>query len=596
VRRRSIKLRLLAGGFLVATCAIATTAWLSVQGTTGAIQHEQGEVSASAALSYDTLVGYAATHRDWTGVGPVLGRLHRTTGLTVALTTTGRKPIASSGTPGDSSRPGKLAAVVDPLAVDVSLQPGAAPDRIDARAVGPFRLPAADRAPLRRRAAADVACTKASGRDAEIRQGPSGRPYVALRDGGSAPRACNRLGDQATDGRAADAFVRRLTPTESGALLGLNRRLIGCLDREHTEQSKADLTAGGALVPTAPPRSPSVYARCMSSSRRAQLAPYVASPALLLIGTGAAPAPAAVGLPSAGLTRIVIAALIVLTLTLAVGSFLASRVLRPLRVLTDAATRMRSGDRTARADVRARWEVAELAHAFNDMAEHVARTEQQRTELVSDVSHDLRTPVGTLRGWLIATQDGLADLSPELVASLLEETDVLQHLVDDLHDLALADAGELRMVVEGVDAAEIVRQLAAAHPGVVVVDVAGDLRLPADRLRLRQALNNLVTNAIRHSPPDGRVTLRGRREHDRVVLEVIDTGGGIAPDDLAHVFDRFWRADKSRSRTTGGSGLGLAIVKHVVDAHQGTITVRSVVGAGTTFSMSLPGRDGARCL
>jgi two-component system sensor histidine kinase BaeS len=258
-------------------------------------------------------------------------------------------------------------------------------------------------------------------------------------------------------------------------------------------------------------------------------------------------------------------------------------------VLTAATQRMRAGDSSARAEVSARWEIAELAEAFNQMSEHLARTEKQRKDLVSDVSHELRTPLGTIRGWLVAAQDGVADLDPALVESLLEETLVLQQLVDDLQELASADAGEFRLQPEPVDAGELLRQIAAAHPRDLVVETSGMLQLTADPVRLRQAVGNLVVNAIAHTPPDGRIVLRGLRAGDAVVLEVGDTGSGIAPEDLPHVFDRFWRADRSRSRATGGRGLGLAVVKHLVGAHGGTVTVTSAVGAGTTFTIRLPG-------
>jgi two-component system sensor histidine kinase BaeS len=188
----------------------------------------------------------------------------------------------------------------------------------------------------------------------------------------------------------------------------------------------------------------------------------------------------------------------------------------------------------------------------------------------------------------VAAQDGVADLDPELVESLLEETLVLTQLVDDLRDLASADAGELRLRPEPMDARELLTQLAVASSADISVAAAGDLRLHADPVRLRQAVGNLVTNAVRHTPPDGRITLRARRDREEVVIEVDDTGSGIAPEDVPHVFDRFWRADRSRSRATGGRGLGLAIARQLVEAHGGTVSVASTLGVGTTFTMRVP--------
>ncbi|MGH8922267.1 MAG: sensor histidine kinase, partial [Actinomycetes bacterium] len=243
---------------------------------------------------------------------------------------------------------------------------------------------------------------------------------------------------------------------------------------------------------------------------------------------------------------------------------------------------------SARARVRARWEIAELAGAFNEMAEHAARTEGQRRELISDVSHELRTPLGTIRGWLIAAQDGLADLDDELVTSLLQETLFLQHLVDDLRDLALAEAGTLRLERVELNGTELLRHVAAAHGGRVAVDVPDDLLVEADPVRLRQIVGNLLANAVRHTPPDGRIGLAGRRAGRDVLITVTDTGAGIAPEDVAHVFDRFWRADKSRTRRTGGSGLGLAIVRKLAEAQGGDVTVTSALGEGSTFTLRMP--------
>src|SRR5581483_4517072 len=199
-------------------------------------------------------------------------------------------------------------------------------------------------------------------------------------------------------------------------------------------------------------------------------------------------------------------------------------------------------------------------------------------------SHELRTPLGSLRGWLVAAQDGVVALDPELVSSLLEETLLLQHLVDDLGDLALADAGQLRLEPVEVDLGALLRHVAATGVGRVTVVADEDPVLVADPIRLRQIVGNLVANAVRHTPPDGRITLTARADGRDVLIEVTDSGAGIPPEDLPHVFDRFWRADKSRSRRTGGSGLGLAIVRQLVEAHGGAIAAASTPGVGTTFT------------
>lgn len=159
----------------------------------------------------------------------------------------------------------------------------------------------------------------------------------------------------------------------------------------------------------------------------------------------------------------------------------------------------------------------------------------------------------------------MSRMDGELVASLLEEAVHLQHIVDDLQDLALADAGLTLTTVPSADPA-----------------------ITADPVRLRQALDNLVSNAVRHTPRGGSITVSGRREGDDVVFEVADTGEGISAENLPHVFDRFWLADPSRSRSSGGSGLGLAIVRNLVEAHGGTVAAASTPGHGTTFTLRFP--------
>ncbi|GAB3449233.1 sensor histidine kinase [Actinophytocola sediminis] len=576
--RHGLRARLLAGTVLVAMCSIGATAWLSVQNTTGTIQAAQGQNQAAVAQVYDRVLAYAATHPSWTDVAPVLATLSHDTGLRIGLTTGNRVPIAGAFGADDPPLPAKPAAVADPLAVDVTLAPKAPDDRIDARAIGPFRLLPKERADLRTEADLAAKCLQAKGSAATVVATASGRSFV--RSPGLPDRDCDRTGV------AEDAPVFLPTGTEEQALLVLNGYLGTCLDDRAIRPYEALLTAAGGFVPADRDADRQVFFECLSWSRQLLLSPYVTPAALLFVSTPAEPA--VVGLPAAGTLRIVIAAAIVLVLTVGVSMLLARPVLAPLRAVTAATKRMRAGDRTARAEVAARWEVAELAAAFNQMSEQVARSERQRTDLVNDVSHELRTPLGNIRGWLVATQDGVADLDPALVDSLLEETLVLQHLVDDLQDLAAAEAGELPLRPVPVDAGELLTQVAGAAPAPIAVATTGDLRLSADPVRLRQAVGNLVTNAVRHTPPDGRITLRGTRVGDEVVIEVSDTGSGIAPEDLPHVFNRFWRADRSRSRATGGRGLGLAIARQLVEAHGGVLAVASTLGVGTTFTIRLP--------
>jgi two-component system sensor histidine kinase BaeS len=308
----------------------------------------------------------------------------------------------------------------------------------------------------------------------------------------------------------------------------------------------------------------------------------------------------------AGRGRTLVAAGGVMLLLLGLTVLASRQVLRPVAALTSAAQRMERGDLSHRVDAGGRDELAQLATAFNSMADAIAGNEEQRRRLASDVAHELRTPLANIRGYVEAAQDGVLPTDEVLLASLHEEAVLLQRLVDDLQTLALAEARRLPLHLEAVDVKEIVSQAATAFrvsADGAEVELVTEAQIPlrdgvelptvvdTDPLRLRQVLGNLVANALRYTPKGGRVTLRLARAGDIVALGVADTGSGIDPEHLPHVFDRFWRADQSRTRDTGGSGLGLAICHQLVDALGGSIVVESAVGVGTTFTIRLPARD-----
>ncbi|MCP2241986.1 sensor histidine kinase [Lentzea aerocolonigenes] len=565
---RRLRLLLLAGTVLVSACSIAATAWLSVQSTTQTLQAEQGRKQAGLARVYDAVLGYGAVHPDWSGITPLIEDLSRQTGLHIQLTTAERTLISGTAGAEDLQAANQPAAVVDPLNVDLDLRPDTPQDRIDPRAVGPFLLTAEEQRASRVAAEADAACARRDGIAAEVRTSPSGHSYAW-------PYA----------DRCRSLVLNQ--PTEQSALQQINKHVHDCQISNRTPYSPAYIGADGALEMLPFPDSTPLNDKCLANARRAVLASHVAPAAFLFVGQPAGRR-TVVGLPAAGITQIALAASLVLVLAIAVSFLLAGRVLRPLTVLTAAARRMRAGDLSARAEVKSRWEVSEVAAAFNDMSAHLAHAETLRKNMVNDLSHELRTPLGTMRGWLVAAQEGVADLDADLLELLLQETLVLQQLVEDLQELAAADAGALNLRPEPVDAAELLAGVAAAHQVVLDVPAGLQLRLTADPVRLRQVVRNLVVNAMQHTPADGRVAVGGRVEGDEVVLTVSDTGNGIAAEDLPHVFDRFWRADRSRARVTGGRGLGLAIAKHYVLAHKGTISVASEMGVGTTFTIQLP--------
>ena len=267
-----------------------------------------------------------------------------------------------------------------------------------------------------------------------------------------------------------------------------------------------------------------------------------------------------------------------------------------LRAVAESAGAIAAGDLSQRIGDASNDELGELAAAFNRMAESLAGQEEARQRLVADIAHELRTPLAVLQAEIEALQDGVTQATPERFASLHEEARLLARLVDDLRMLSLADSGQLLLERREEDLAGIAERAAAAVAAQArVKDVRLDLalqdslpRVALDSDRIAQVLRNLLSNALRHTPSGGRVALALRAEDGRAVVEVSDTGAGIPPEALPHVFDRFYRADPSRNRATGGSGLGLAIARQLVRAHGGDITVQSTPHDGTTFRFWLP--------
>ncbi|GAA4574400.1 sensor histidine kinase [Planotetraspora kaengkrachanensis] len=597
--RRSLLMRLLAVSVLVSVCSIAATAWLTVRSTTVAIQQEQGQALADDARTYDALLGYAATHPDWDGARQVVGDLARKLKHRITLTTEDRTPILDSDT-GPISLPAKPTAVIDPLSVDGALVADAPADHIDPRAVGPYRLTRAERDTLRAAAQRRAACL----RDAffavttKIVEDPNGRPRVETSDHGLD-----------LSSRCPAPVLDAPSRTEAKALTRLGELVHTCLAHQGRPDVKLALDFSWTPMPApasattsrqTAPRQDSAKDRkvvqdCVTSGRREQLASYVAPTALMFVSSRSSAPSTIFDLSRANQTRIAGVAAGVLLITVTVTILAGIRLIGPLRALTGAARRMEEGDISARVDVDRGDEIGRLATAFNAMSERREQLEKLRRAMVSDVAHELRTPLSNIRGWLEAAEDGVVDPDRTLTASLLEEAMLLQHVIDDLQDLAMADAGELRLHKEPIGVPDLVAQVVTAHRGgadaagvTLTSQAQGRPEILADPLRLRQAVGNLVSNAVRHTPPGGSVTVRSRLEGGHVVIDVEDTGSGIAAEDLAHVFERFWRADKSRNRATGGSGLGLSIVRKLAEAHGGTVSATSEPGRGSVFTLRLP--------
>jgi two-component system sensor histidine kinase BaeS len=582
--------RLLATSVLVAVCSIAATAWLAVKSTSRAIEQQQSQALSQDASIYSTLLGFAATHHSWDGVGPTVAALARSTGRRVALTTSTRaliadsQPAGSSAPAGSSSVPTQASAVVDPLNVDPSLAPGSGASRIAPQATGPFQLSSKEQADLLNAADTTVSCLEEMGETAQITTSPGGRPSVITSSGYAGLLVIDKCNSK---------LLLFPTESEAKALEELDGLVNPCVTRQGIPPVQVDLDYSWTGRPTTSKKAAQTIATCIESGRRELLAPYVA-PAALLFVTSPARTPGSVfDLSRANTIRIVEVTALVLAVTVAVTVLVATRLVRPLRALAEAA--QRPNEPHARVPVRGRNEIGYLAAALNDLSQRRERIEQQREAMVSDVAHELRTPLSNIRGWLEAVQDGVAAPDPELVSAVLQEALLLQHIIDDLRDLAAADANTFRLHPEPVRLREVLQQVAAAHQdaaraaGVTLeTGTDGDPGLVADPLRLRQAVGNLVSNGIRHTPEGGSVTVGARRDGPRTLIEVTDTGAGISSENLPHVFERFWRAEKSRSRQTGGSGLGLAIVRQLVEAHGGTVTVASTFGAGSVFTIRLP--------
>jgi two-component system OmpR family sensor kinase/two-component system sensor histidine kinase BaeS len=234
------------------------------------------------------------------------------------------------------------------------------------------------------------------------------------------------------------------------------------------------------------------------------------------------------------------------------------------------------------------------------MASSISDADRQRRQMTADVAHELRTPLAIIRGRLEGMQDGIYSATPEQIATLLSETALLERLIEDLRILGLADAGQLPLYKESIAPASLLRNTAhsfaqqAQNQGIElqVVDLHPLPEVEADPQRISQVLSNLVANSLRHTPAGGTVLLNAwpRTEGGRqmVCVSVADTGSGIAPGELPHIFDRFYRADPARTRAGGGAGLGLAIAKRLIEAHHGSIWAESTPGEGTTIYFSLP--------
>jgi signal transduction histidine kinase len=285
-------------------------------------------------------------------------------------------------------------------------------------------------------------------------------------------------------------------------------------------------------------------------------------------------------------------------LALLLGVVLARTLTQPVRELTAATQSIAKGALGQQVRVRSRDELGTLAMSFNQMSTDLAHASVLRRQMTADIAHDLRTPLSVILGYTEALREGKLPAEQDIFDTLHTEAQHLQHLIDDLRTLSLADAGELPLMRQFIPPHALLERTAAAYKAQaqahnIMLEVQSGADVPdldVDPERMAQVLGNLVGNALRYTPPNGKITLGARLIGQTVILQIRDTGSGIAAADLPHVFERFYRADPARQQS-GASGLGLAIAKGIVEAHGGVISVESMLGQGTTFTITLPIRS-----
>jgi signal transduction histidine kinase len=296
---------------------------------------------------------------------------------------------------------------------------------------------------------------------------------------------------------------------------------------------------------------------------------------------------------------ITVAAVLSILAAVILTAIYSRRTLKPIQELTSAAEKISRGELDQEVRVKSRDEVGKLASAFNSMAEDLKEQERLRKNMVSDVAHELRSPLTKTHGYLEAIKEGRMEAKPRVIDSLYKNSELLKKLVDDLHDLARAEAGKLDLEKQPILLRDIVKRAIESvrvkleEKGIdLKVDSGEDALLDVDPDRVHQVFQNLIDNAVIHVEEGGHIRITTELEDGYVRVSVSDDGEGIPEKDLPHIFNRFYRVDSSRSRSSGGTGLGLTIAKELVEAHGGEIEVSSERGQGATFSFTLPLQDG----
>jgi two-component system OmpR family sensor kinase len=298
-----------------------------------------------------------------------------------------------------------------------------------------------------------------------------------------------------------------------------------------------------------------------------------------------------------------ISAIIGIAVALVLGFLLTQYLIKPIKALTGGAGHIAKGDLGYRVKVRSEDEIGELTQTFNTMASRLEASEQTRKQLLADIAHELKTPLTVIGGTVDGMMDGVFTPDSEHLGTIKEQTVLLTRLISDLRDISLAETGQLKLEKTSSDITELTGQMvmqfqnAAAEKNILLQlkDAPASPKLFIDRARIQQVINNLLSNAIRHTPAGGEISISienmDKSEHfdkKHVLISISDTGEGIPPEHLPHIFDRFYRAKSARSRNDGGSGLGLAIASQMVQAHGGSLWAESELEKGSTFFIALP--------
>ncbi|WIM93612.1 ATP-binding protein [Actinoplanes oblitus] len=571
----SFRLRIFLLVLVVAGTAIGATAWLTLSLTSREVTRLSAARDRHQAEIAGAIRRFGVTNGRWNGVDAVVAELSERTGLHIRVETEGAT-LADSDVLRDQvvGPVQRLSTPVDPYPV------------LDAGTPRPASTVAvAAPIPARPVLPADLFATTPGGSGLRT---PEQRAYFQL-----------------VQYRAALVAVRCAAGEHAVALPTLGSETAPYLTPEQRAAAPECVRAGQRKVlhdtdwldqwweqfAQCRDDPPSDFEQCLGPAFTEAVSTTGAIPVRIYFGAGRDQGLAGLGRPALfGAAGLLVAA--------ALGTaWIARRISRPVRAITGASLQLAAGRLDVRVPASGKDELAFLTASFNAMAEAMQRSEERQRRLVADVAHELRTPLSNLRGYLEGLADGVVEPTPELFASLHEETLLQRRILDDLQVLALAENGDLAYAIAPLDLAELAGSAVTAHRAVatnaglrLLVDAPEPVEVQADPDRLRQVLGNLLSNAIRYTDAGGQVEVRVSRDELTAILTVRDTGVGMSAEEVARVFDRFWRADPARHRATGGSGLGLTISRRIAEDHGGTITASSAPGLGSTFTVRLPAR------